>query len=376
MKTLQSGINDSTFLLRHSDIGLLAERLGFDAFMDQLVERLEQVFIEFSEETWAIPARDGFSYTNPDPGLVEWMPAMRRGNLVLMKVVGYHPNNPERHSISTIQSTLALFDISNGALKAIVDGEFLTALRTGAASAIATRKFSRPESSVLGLIGAGAQAVTQAHAISRVRPIRQILVHDIDPQSEMSLCERFSCLNSGGIEILRSEKAEMLRQSDILCTATSVEPGAGPVFSSQLYLKPGMHINAIGSDFVGKIEIPKDVLEGAYVCPDFLSQAMKEGESQQLKLHQIGDELSTICRLNRCEEWSERLTVFDSTGYALEDFVAAELAIELAVKQGVGNQMGLRRTGGDPKNPYSFLAADVTSSSKFMDCVFRRLSDT
>ena len=348
--------SDGTLILGHEDIARLVSGVGCDRVMDEMIDRLESAFRQFRDEEWELPPRDGFHYRGSEFGLLEWMPVMRRGERILLKLVGYHPENPTRRNLSTIQSLLAVFSTRTGAAEAVLDGELLTAVRTGAASAIATRLLAPLKSDVLGVIGAGAQSITQTHGISRVLPLREILVHDICPKTEATFAGRIGAILGEKISVKVVPKTELILQSDVLSVATSIDPGHGPVFDAALRHKSSLHINAVGSDFEGKVEIPKNWLEQAYVSPDFLAQAVREGECQQLEACQIGESLpQLVCTPQLGNAVRDRLTVFDSTGFAFEDFVAVDWVLAQAESRQVGRHFVFGRVGEDPKNPYGGL---------------------
>lgn len=346
-------------LLSSHDIAETVRRTDVDAYMDALIKRMEQAFISYSPGAYSIPARDGFRYSTPHTGLVEWMPLMQHQQSVLMKMVGYHPDNPMVHALPTILSSFSLFDVQTGQIKALADGTLLTSLRTGAASAVASKLLADPESSTLGLIGAGAQAVTQLHALSRVFPLKQILIYDTEPTVSASFAERVAPLQLDAIQIKPASIDEIVDQAEILCTATSVAIGAGPVFATQAPLKPSIHINAVGADLPGKTELPYETLKNSFVCPDFLDQAMAEGECQQFSGDEqlceriIGPELHEL--IKKPEDFKslqQKSTVFDSTGFALEDHVAMEHLLEQAHRFGLGTPLAFEDICTDPYNPY------------------------
>ena len=121
--------------------------------------------------------------------------------------------------------------------------------------------------------------------------------------------------------------------------------------------KPGLHINAVGSDFPGKYELPCDLVKRAFVCPDFLEQALVEGECQQLSRQQIGPDILTFLQSSQSFQIqsSESLTVFDSTGHAYADFLATHLILDYAETFGLGSDIDIECIPVDPLNPYSFL---------------------
>lgn len=339
--------------LSSRDIADLSHRVGLDVLMDGLIDRLEIAFKEFNDESCKIPARDGFHYDHPHIGLVEWMPMMRHNDSIMMKMVGYHPDNPIAHQLPTILSTLAMFDVQTGQLKVLADGTFLTALRTGAASAIASSIFAIPKCRTLGIIGAGAQAMSQLHALSRKFTLERVLVYDKDPAVSGTISRRLAPLKIKGITTSVQPLDYVLKEAEILCIATAVEKNKGPVFKDTASLKDYLHINAVGSDLPGKIEVPLGVLERSYVCPDFLKQALVEGECQQLSTEQVGEELHQLVKApHSVKSQQERLTIFDSTGFALEDFVVLDFITEIANKYGLGMPLDLCTNPLDPYNPY------------------------
>jgi L-lysine cyclodeaminase len=345
-----------TLVLAADDIRRIALRVGLDELMDEAIAHLTAAFESFDAACTDVPARQGFVYTHPALGLLEWMPCMSNNGHATIKLVGYHPENTRRRKLPTILSTVSAYDIHTGHLSCLMDGTFLTALRTGAASAIASRLMAPAGAEVVGLIGAGAQAITQLHALTRVLPIRRALVHDVDPHALRS----FAARAAGVVREVRIEAAplaEVVESADVVCTATSVGVGEGPLFDG-LEPKPWAHFNAVGSDFRGKVELPGWLLRRSFVCPDFRVQAMQEGECQQLAPEEVGPNLfEVVQQRDRFLFLRERLTVFDSTGWALEDHVTTELLLAHARALGVGTSVAIETASADVLNPYHFVAA-------------------
>jgi ornithine cyclodeaminase/alanine dehydrogenase-like protein (mu-crystallin family) len=346
-----------TLILDAASLQQLVVQVGVDRLMDDLIDRLHQGFREYDPNVTEIPQRTGFHYEDPT-GLIEWMPLYRRADRVFMKVVGYHPTSPLWNGMPTIVSTMSTYDTSSGHLTAIVDGTFLTAMRTGASSAVATELLARSDSEILGLVGCGAQAVTQLHAISRRFQIREVLVHDVDQRAAGDFASRAAVFASDAMSITPTSLEEIASRADIICTATSVEVGGGPVISLARS-QPWLHVNAVGSDFPGKTELPREFLERSLVCPDFPQQARIEGECQQLSPRHIGPTIVDVARSPDLHvSAKDRQSVFDSTGWALEDWVAMELVMEHATQLGIGRFVTLECLSADPRNPYAFLIPD------------------
>ncbi len=344
-----------TLLLSNRDLREIVRRVEIDHLMDQMIDRLMAALVSFDVNQTEIPVRRGFHYESPVTGMIEWMPLLQKQREVLMKVVGYHPQSPDTLRLPTVLSTLSKYDPTTGHLTALVDGTFLTAMRTGAASAVASRLLAKPDSVTLGLIGCGAQAVTQLHAISRRFKLAEVLIYDVDQCAMETYPRRVAAIVPKHVDIYPVSVREVVSTADILCVATSIPIGRGPVFA-HYQTKPWIHVNAVGSDFPGKIEIPKALLLESFVCPDTLGQAQSEGECQQLAAEQIGADLVTVAQAETDnQQLQEQKTVFDSTGWALEDQVAMDVLLEHARKYSIGTEVEIEYVSDDPRNPYEFL---------------------
>jgi ornithine cyclodeaminase/alanine dehydrogenase-like protein (mu-crystallin family) len=360
-----SGYIRNTRLLSRQDIATIAHEIGRDAIMDALIAALTDSFARYDSRIVEVRKRDGFNYDrrrgggggtppiSPElaGGLLEWMPVLDLGAAATIKILSYNPRNPARHGIPTIIATNFQHDIKTGHLLAIADGVFLTALRTGAASAIATRILAHPDARTVGMIGCGAQAVTQLHALSRIMRVEKVLAFDIDSAAARSFPRRVEFL---GVDVTLAEVAEVECEADVLVTATSVPLGGGPVFPGKK-LRPHLHINAVGADVPGKTECPLAIVESAaLVCPDFRAQAVVDGECQQLSEDRIGPSLAQLVKdSSSYREYQTRLTIFDSTGFALEDKVALELFLGYADRLGLGTDIELEALPLDPLDPYA-----------------------
>ncbi|NDJ60251.1 MAG: ornithine cyclodeaminase family protein, partial [Chloroflexi bacterium] len=210
-----------TTVLAADDIRQIVQRVGLHTLMDELIARLSTAFKHYDPEKTQIPTRAGFAYDLPHTGLIEWMPVMSLQDNVTIKVVGYHPTNPTQHNLPTIISTLSAYDVCTGHLIGLADGTFLTALRTGAASALASAVMASPNAKTIGLIGAGVQAVTQLHALSRLFDFGEVLVYDVNRQVSESFPERVAFLELDLRVMSAEELPQLVETVDILCTATS-----------------------------------------------------------------------------------------------------------------------------------------------------------
>ncbi|MEM9043000.1 MAG: ornithine cyclodeaminase family protein [Actinomycetota bacterium] len=345
----------TTRVLTQADVARIVADLGLDAAMDEMIARLATTFAAHDPELVHTMVRDGFRYTKPDLGLIEWMPTHVAGSSVSIKVVGYHPTNPIERRSPSVLSTTSLYDTTDGRMTALCDSSLLTAIRTGAASAVMTDVLAVPDARVLGMVGSGAQAVTQIHAISRVRQIEQVYAYDAIPGVAESLEPR---LRSAGLDLVVEvvDDADLaVARADVLCTATSVDPDGGPVVGARDH-RPWVHVNAVGADLPGKYELPLDLLRRSLVVPDVHDQCVLEGECQRLTPDEIGPAMPDVVRdRERHEAQRDRPTVFDSTGWALEDLIAAELALDHAERLGLGVTVELQPDPVDPFDPYELV---------------------
>ncbi|MDJ0769336.1 MAG: ornithine cyclodeaminase family protein [Ilumatobacter sp.] len=341
-----------TRILDTAALRAIVDEVGLDSLMDEMIERLRTGFRRFDPEQVTAIDRTGFWYEKPALGLVEWMPTMEAGGRVSIKTVGYHPTNPTQRGLPSVMATTSLHDTTTGRLVSLTDATFLTALRTGAASGVATDLLAPIDATVLGVVGAGAQAITQVHAVSRVRPIERVVVYDADPEIAATFVARLP-LDVAVVTADAEGLDHLVENVEILCTCTSVEPHAGPVFVDRPHI-PGLHINAVGADFPGKTEVPTSMMVQAFVVPDSARQCLAEGEAQVLRPDQLGPELWELVAAGDASHRQE-LTVFDSTGWALEDLIAAELALDHADRLGVGVDAELQAVPVDPYDPYEVV---------------------
>lgn len=344
----------TTAIVGRAALAAVAADIGLDALLDELIRRLgDAVRAPVPVET---RDRDGFHYHEPGPGLVEWMPAHDPGRRVAIKTVGYHPGNPFTVGLPSVLATVSVYDCTTGALVGVVEGTALTALRTGAASALVSDLLAPDRPLTVAVVGCGAQAVTQLHALSRVRTVERVLAYDTVRPVAKGLADRIEPHVAAPVTVVEERAhGRLLEEADVLVTATSVPIGDGPVIADGDHRRD-LHVNAIGADFAGKTELPASLLGRAFVVPDVRSQCVLEGECQQLESHQIGPDLrDLLVDADRHGDQRDQLTVFDSTGWALEDLVAAELVLDLAIEHGAAEMSDLQPAFADPFDPYEDL---------------------
>ena len=256
-----------------------------------------------------------------------------------LKAGGYWPRNLPR-GLTNHQSSTLLFDADTGRASALVSANYLTGVRTGAASAIASKYLSRRNSNVLGIIGTGVQAHYQLKATLAVRPIRT--VHAWDPSAD-NLAAFGRVVAALGLEYVpQTGRQAVAAHADILVTVT---PSQKPLVEKS-WVRPGTHISAMGADTQGKQELDPALVAAASLFVDELEQAITIGECQHafgagLITHRsfrgsLGAVVAGLCDGRRNPD---EITIFDGTGVALQDLVVADLAVRQAARRGLGCQV-------------------------------------
>ncbi|MBI2869454.1 MAG: ornithine cyclodeaminase family protein [Chloroflexi bacterium] len=304
-----------TLLLRRSQVTGLLD-------MGEVIAAVEQAFRDWAAGRARMPAK---AYLLLDKGDFRAMPAAVPG-AAGMKWVNVHPQNPGI-GLPTVMGTIIYSDPDTGYPLAIMDATEITAYRTGATSAVASRYLARKDSRTLGLIGAGRQAYTQLLAHAVLFNLELVKVFDPSREAVSRLAARFPGLT------VREATAEDAAASDIVCTVT---PTRQPVVMRS-WVKPGVHINAVGADAPGKEELEPAVLSAAAVFVDDIKQASGGGEINvpvSRGLFKIEDIRATLGEVITGQKTGRAsagdITVFDSTGVAIEDIAVARLVYQKA----------------------------------------------
>ena len=250
-----------------------------------------------------------------------------------------HPDNPKK-GLLTVMAVIVLNDAKNGLPIALLDGTYITGMRTGAAGAVAVKYLARKDAKTLGVVGAGQQAIYQIAAITKVRNIKEIFVFDVNQRAIQRL---ESVLNKEKIKIKKASLEETSKK-DILVTTT---PSRSPIIKKE-WILPGVHINAIGADAEGKEELDPEILKKGKVVIDDWAQASHSGEiNVPLKKSIISKKNIYAClgeivakkKIGR--ENDKEITIFDSTGLAIQDLYTAEFVCKKAKSKKIGTQISL-----------------------------------
>lgn len=295
----------------------------------EITKVIEDVYVAMAENTAVnFPVvRESLGYANAVFGFKS---GFRQNEPLLgVKAGGFWPGNSEK-SLPNHQSTILLFDPDTGGPSSLICGTYLTALRTAAASAVSIKHLAREDAEVLGVIGAGGQAIHQIRAAMEQRSFAKIV---ISAQSEMGAIPLIKQLEKENINAEYQSPKMLAQMSDVIITVT---PSRKAILDAQ-WVKPGTHIACIGADTKGKQEVDMRVLSRALLFADELNQAISIGEcqhayaSQKISKSDITAIGKVINGQHRGRIHTDDITLFDSTGVGLQDLVASQLALELAI---------------------------------------------
>lgn len=283
-------------------------------------------------------------------GVIELMPIADR-HLYSFKYVNGHPKNT-RFGMSTVMAFGVLADVATGAPLLLSELTLTTALRTAATSALAAKALANPYARCMALIGNGAQSEFQAAAFHRLCGIREFHLFDVDMAATDKLMANLATL---GIVARRfNSTREAVRGCDIVTTVTADKTNATILTPDMI--RPGMHINGVGGDCPGKTELHPGILDMARVFCEFEPQSRIEGELQQMPHDFPVTELwqvlaGQVVGRSRPDE----VTVFDSVGFALEDFSALRYMRDLAQELAGSENISLIPNLQNPKNLFGYI---------------------
>lgn len=263
----------------------------------------------------------------------------RAGLALGLKSGGYWPGNAEK-GLTNHQSTVFLFNPDTGQLHALVGGNYLTAMRTAAASSVSIAHLSRKDSKVLGMVGAGHQAAFQLRAAAEQRSFEKVLAWNYHPEMLDSLAR---VAQEAGLSFESVEREQLCAESDAIISITS----AHDALLMDEWIKPGTHIACMGTDTKGKQEMDPGLMARAKVFTDEIAQSITIGETQhaiqaglinEKAITSIGD---VINGAHPGRSSDDDITLFDGTGVGLQDLAVAAAATRLAVEKGVAQEVAL-----------------------------------
>lgn len=308
--------------------------------MRDCMDVVENAFAELANGTAVLPLR--INITPPD-GLSLYMPAyLQELGALACKVVTVYKNNPQKFNIPTVIGKVLLQNPENGDVICIMDGGYLTAVRTGAASGVATKFLAREDDNqTVGIYGAGVQAKMQLWAVTVARKISKAYVYDIsDDAAEKFVTSMRRKLN---LDIVKAKNPDELLETDIICTATS---SPTPIFDGKK-VREGTHINGIGSHTPNARELDTEIVKRSKFIGDSKEACFKEagdimiplknGEIEESHFYAELGEIITGVKDGRIND--KEITLFKSNGLAIQDAATAKLIYDRAVDAGIGTEV-------------------------------------
>lgn len=303
--------------------------------MEEAILAVEEAFGQYAKKNAHMPPKMYIDFKKYN-GDLRVMPAyLDYGDVAGVKVVNVHPGNKAKN-LPTVMATIVLNDPKTGFPLAVMDGTFITAMRTGAAAAVAAKYLAKENSDTAGLVGAGVQARTQLLALSKVLDLRKVFVSDVNGDYADKFAKEMAELL--GVKITVSSVKEAMA-ADVVSTVT---PAHAPVVQNS-WVHEGTHINAIGADAPGKEELDPQILRRAKIVIDDWEQCTHSGEINVpiskgiISTKDIYSSLGEIVAgMKPGRQGEKEITVFDSTGLAIQDIATAKLVFEKAQKGKAG----------------------------------------
>ena len=308
--------------------------------MSEAIGLMKDAFIKLSIGSASAPLRIKIDMPQAN-GTALFMPAyLPRYEQFSLKAVSLFKDNPSRE-LPLIHALVLLFDAIDGRPLALMNGETITALRTGAASGLATDLLARKDSQIAFIFGAGTQGRSQLEAISCVRTIRKAYIFD----THREVAEIFSQEMSQKLDfpVVVADSMDLLHQADVICTATT---SPQPVFQ-HAYLKSGVHINAIGSYKPTEREIPGETIQTAKIIVDQRQACLSEAGDIVIPIQEglitpdyIYAEIGEIAAgIKQGRSTQDEITLFKSVGNAVQDLAVASRLLENAAKLSLGQEV-------------------------------------
>jgi alanine dehydrogenase len=311
--------------------------------MRKAIEAIKGAFIQLSKGDVVMPVRASVEVEKHN-GVTLFMPAyLSTDDEMAVKIVSVFNDNPTKE-LPLIHALVVVIDPTTGVPRAVMDGSYLTAFRTGAASGAATDLLARKEASSVGIFGAGVQGRTQLEAVCAARDIREAWIFDIGLDKARRFASEMGKTLSLEIHVAEDAK-EACQNSDIICTATT---SSSPVFHDT-DVKSGTHINAVGAYTPEMREIPTETVKRSKVVIDQQEASMAEAGDLLIPMKEgvfgredVFAELGEIAAgIKPGRESREEITLFKSVGVAVQDVAAASLVLEVAEDQNLGVEFDL-----------------------------------
>ena len=342
-----------TLLLTTHDIARLVATIGLPKVLERMVDCLEADF-----RRWPEFEKSPRHAVHSDVGVIELMPIADARDYSF-KYVNGHPKNT-KEGLPTVMAFGVLADVATGTPTLLSELTLTTAMRTAATSVMAAKRLARKNARTMALIGNGAQSEFQALAFQHVVGIEEVRLYDVDEAATRKLVSNLA--DSGLRVTVCASTAEAVKGADIVTTVTADKTYA-TILTPEM-IEPGMHINAVGGDCPGKTELHADILRRASVFVEYTPQTRVEGDIQQMPADFAVTELWEVLNGSRSGRHNaDEVTVFDSVGFAMEDYSALRFMYDAAIALGLGERIALIPALADPKNLYSALTQPISRTA-------------
>ena len=323
----------------------LVHHIGLEKFLTELAAEIEADF-----KRWAIFDKAPRVPSHSDVGVIELMPTSD-GEFYGFKYVNGHPKNM-KEGLQTVTGFGLLADVNTGYPVLFSEMTVLTALRTAATSAMATKHLARKDAKTLAMIGNGAQSEFQTLALKAVCGIDTVRLYDIDPAATDKCAAN---LAGHGITIVKCKTPEdAIEGADVITTATA-DKEMQTILTDNM-VGAGVHINAIGGDCPGKTELHRDIVARASMFVEYPEQTRIEGELQQMPLDHPFTELWEVITGKAQGRKSEaEITLFDGVGFAIEDFAALRYVHEQIKKAPFYVDLDMIADPDDPRDLFGMV---------------------
>lgn len=332
-------------LITAFDVRVLVNKIGIQKFLLQLIEVLKNDYSRWHD--FIKSPRHAINYQD---GIIELMP-ISNAEFYSFKYVSGHPKNPNLNK-QTVVAFGCLADVATGYPLILSEMTLLTALRTAAVTALASEYLANKKVSSLGIIGTGAISEFLVLAHWAKIDIKNIKYFDIDHNAMEKFAKNLEPFH---LELQRCDNAKtVVKNADVIITATAKKQRANVL--NYDWIKPGAHVAALGGDCPGKTELDPKIVEHSKIVVEYLEQSLIEGEVQNFPNVNVYAELwELITNKKKGRESDEEMTLFDSVGFALEDFSALKLVYQLSEKYQIGQDVELIPSLKHPKDLFRFL---------------------
>src|SRR5690606_18014580 len=323
----------------------LVHAIGVERFLTELAAYIEEDF-----RRWELFDKTPRVASHSHDGVIELMPTSD-GQMYGFKYVNGHPKNT-REGLQTVTAFGMLADVGSGYPMLLTEMTILTALRTAATSALAAKYLAPMGADTMALIGNGAQSEFQAMAFRKLLAVDRLRLYDVDPEASRKCVRNLAGL---GFDIAVCKSAQEAVEGAQIITTVTADKQYATILTDNM-VGSGVHINAVGGDCPGKTELHGDILRRSDIFVQFEPQTRIAGEIQQLaKDHPVIELGEVITGRTKGRKSERQVTLFDSVGFAIEDFSALRYILEKLPGTGLYDELDLLADPDDPRDLYGML---------------------